>query len=388
MGYDACQRRQVSMPWKEVNLVDLRKEFVYLAANGKNISQLCKNFGISRKTGYKWLERFEDDGEIGLENLSRRPIHSPGRISTVMEKAIIQVRKQHRAWGGRKIRRFLQNRGVSDVPSASTITEVLRRNGMIDEQEALNHSAFQRFERQNPNDLWQMDFKGHVACPEGRCHPLTVLDDHSRYSVVLKACLNERTETVQAYLIEAFRQYGLPNQMITDNGPPWGNQGRNPFTKLTVWLIRHGILVSNSAPAHPETMGKDERFHKTLKAELLGESLPWRIDQVQKKFNRWRFEYNHHRPHEALNMEVPASRFQISNRSFPESLPPIEYASTDTVRKVQDGGVVFFKGRQFQVPRALVGFPIALRPRAQCDGVFELYFVRQQVRIINLNDSD
>lgn len=376
------------MPWKEASVVNLRKEFVDLAKNSNNIAQLCKNFGISRKTGYKWLQRFEDSGETGLENLSRRPVHCPGRISTVMEGVIIKVRKRHHAWGGRKIRRFLHNRGITDVPAASTITGVLRRNGFIDEFEACKHSPFQRFEREYPNDLWQMDFKGHVPCPEGRCHPLTVLDDHSRYSMVLQACLNERTETVQSCLIRAFRQYGLPNQMITDNGPPWGNHGHNPFTKLTVWLMRIGILVSNSAPAHPETMGKEERFHRTLKAELLGESLPWRIEQAQRKFDQWRFEYNHHRPHEALDMEVPASRFQISKRPFPESLPPIEYGSTDIIRKVQNNGVVHFKGREFQVPRALVGFPIALRPQAQRDGLFELYFVRQLVMVINFNDHD
>jgi transposase InsO family protein len=282
----------------------------------------------------------------------------------------------------------LQNRSYGDVPAASTITAILKRHGLIDESESQKHLPFQRFERQNPNDLWQMDFKGHVVCPEGRCHPLTVLDDHSRYSIVLKACLNERRETVQSSLAEAFRQYGLPNQMITDNGPPWGNLGRNPYTKLTVWLIRHGILISNSAPAHPQTMGKDERFHRTLKAELLGDSLPWRNQETQRKFDQWRFEYNHYRPHEALDMEVPASRFQISKRPFTEVLPAIEYGSSDIVRKVQNKGIVHFQGREFRIPQALIGQPVALRPRAQCDGLFELYFVRQLVMVINLNDHE
>jgi transposase InsO family protein len=376
------------MPWKEVSVVNLRKEFVLLAKESENITQICKNFGISRKTGYKWLQRFKESGQEGLENLSRRPENSPGRITEMMEEAIIQVRIKHHTWGGRKIRRFLQNRGVNDIPAPSTITEVLRRNGFIDEFQSSKQSRCQRFERQNPNDLWQMDFKGHVPCPEGRCHPLTVLDDHSRYSLVLKACLDERGETVRSFLIDAFRRYGLPNQIISDNGPPWGNQGRNPFTQLTIWLMRLGILVSHSAPAHPETLGKDERFHRTLKAELLGNSLPWRINQVQKKFDQWRFEYNHHRPHEALGMEVPATYFQISKRPFPESFPPIEYGSTDIVRKVQNGGIIHFKGREFQAPRALVGFPIALRPRAQCDGCFEIYFVRQLIMVINLNNND
>jgi hypothetical protein len=215
-----------------------------------------------------------------------------------------------------------------------------------------------------------------------------VLDDHSRYSLILKACLNERTETVKGCLIDAFRLYGMPNQMITDNGSPWGNHGHNSFTTLAVWLIRIGVLISNSLPAHPETLGKEERFHKTLKAELLGDSIPWRNEQAQKKFDQWRFQYNYHRPHEALGMEVPAKRYQISKRAFPEVLPPIEYGAIDIVRKVQSNGIVHFHGREFQVPRALIGFPIALRPRAQCDGIFELYFVRQLVRLIDLNDHE
>src|SRR5919106_525812 len=241
-------RRETSMPWKENSVVELRKEFIDLAKNGDNITRLCKSFRISRKTGYKWLERFDVSGEKGLNDLSRRPMNSPGRISQEIEEAILQVRKAHQVWGGRKIRRVLQNRGIKNVPSASTITEVLRRNGLIDEMERLKHMPFQRFERKYPNDLWQMDFKGHLPCPEGRCHPLTVLDDHSRYSVILKACLNERRETVQSSLTEAFRTYGLPIQMISDNGSPWGNHGHNPFTKLTVWLMRLGIYISNSAP--------------------------------------------------------------------------------------------------------------------------------------------
>lgn len=376
------------MPWKEVSVVNLRNEFIKLVKNNGNITRVCKNFGISRKTGYKWLERFGTSGEKGLEDLSRRPIRSPERTNTAMEEAILEVRERHPKWGGRKIRRVLQGRGLTDVPAPSTITEILKRNGLIDELETSKYSWSKRFERQYPNDLWQMDFKGHVACPEGRCHPLTVLDDHSRYSVVLKACLDERTQTVQSHLIEAFRKYGLPNQIINDNGPPWGNQGRNPFTQLTVWLMRLGVLVSNSAPAHPETLGKDERFHRTLKAELLGDSIPWRIDQTQTKFDQWRFEYNHLRPHEALNMETPSARFNISNRPFPESLPPIEYGTGDIVRKVQFGGIVHFKGREIQVPRALVGCAVALRSRPQCDGIFELYFIRQLVIVINLNNHD
>jgi transposase InsO family protein len=376
------------MPWKEASVIALRKEFVDLAKNDGNISRVCRNFGISRKTGYKWMERFEATGEEGLNDLSRRPEHSPCQITNRMEEAIIGIRVKNRTWGGRKIRRRLQDLGHTNVPAASTISEVLKRNGFIDEMQTSRHQPFVRFEREYPNDLWQMDFKGHVACPEGRCHPLTILDDASRFSLALKACLDERRSTVQMSLTETFRRYGLPNQIITDNGPPWGNSGCSPYTKLTVWLMRLGILVSHSAPAHPETLGKDERFHRTFKAELLGESLPWRNEEAQRRFDAWRFTYNHHRPHEALDMEVPARRYQISNRSFSECLPTIEYGSGDIVRKVQQRGIVHFLGREFQVSRALIGQPVALRPRAQCDGIFDLYFVRQLVLTINFNDHD
>jgi transposase InsO family protein len=376
------------MPWKEANVISLRKEFVEFAQKDGNISLLCKRFGISRETGYKWIHRYGAGGDRALADRSRRPMNSPRRVCSSIEEIVLKLRNEEPSWGGRKIRRRLQNLGYSEVPAASTITAILKRHGLIDPFQSNRSTPFQRFERKYPNDLWQMDFKGHISCPEGRCHPLTVLDDHSRYSIVLKACLNEQTETVRGALTAAFRQYGLPNQMISDNGSPWGNHGHNSFTKLAVWLIRLGILISNSLPGHPETLGKDERFHKTLKAELVGNSIPWRNDEAQKKFDQWRYKYNYYRPHEALGMEVPAKRYQISKRPFPEALPAIEYGSTDTVRKVQSNGVVHFRGSEFQVPTALIGFPVALRPRAQCDWIFELYFVRQLVRLIDLNDHE
>jgi transposase InsO family protein len=374
------------MPWKEASVISLRKDFVELARNGSNISRLCENFGISRKTGYKWIERYLANGEAALEDGSRRPVHSPGKVCIEMEKAVVKIRKEHPAWGGRKIKRRIQNLGHRDVPAASTITSILRRNGFIDSVESQKHKSFERFQREEPNQLWQMDFKGHVGCPEGRCHPLTILDDCSRYAVAIKACLDEKTETVQSCLQETFRCYGLPNQMIMDNGSPWGDDRSNPYTRLTVWLMRLGILISHSRPAHPQTMGKDERFHRTFKAELLGDWLPWKREQAQEQFEQWRFSYNHYRPHEALNMEVPASRYQISTRPFPEHQQSIEYSPGDVIRKVQQKGIIHFQGREIKVPKAFFGQPIALRPMVQSDGLFEVYYVRQLIAVIDLND--
>lgn len=376
------------MPWKEASVISLRKEFVELAMNGSNISRLCENFGISRQAGYKWIRRYRNNGEAALIDQSRRPESSPRQICQATEEAVLGVRSQHPTWGGRKIRRRLQNVGHEKVPSASTITMILRRNGLIDELQSEKHSPYERFERDQPNDLWQMDFKGHVPCPEGRCHPLTILDDCSRYALAIKACLDERTETVQSCLIDTFRRYGLPNQMITDNGAPWGNSSLNPYTRLSVWLMRLGILISHSRPAHPQTLGKDERFHRTFKAELLGDSLPWPHDQAQERFEQWRFIYNHQRPHEALALQVPANYYRISRRPFPDQLSSIEYGPTDIVRKVQKKGIVHFHGREFRVPQALIGQSIALRPQEQSDGFFSIYYVRQLITVINLNDHD
>jgi transposase InsO family protein len=373
------------MPWKEITMTALRREFVNLVMMGGNISELCRRFSISRKTGYKWLDRYTRGGENGLLSRSRRPDRSPRKVTSEIEAAVVAVRRDHPAWGGRKIRTYLHQQGFTTAPAASSVTGILRRNGCLSPNESSKHKAFKRFERSQANDLWQMDFKGHIACPEGRCHPLTILDDHSRYSIALHPCLDERSETVQSVLVKTFRLYGMPDQMITDNGPPWGDDGKHPYTRLTVWLIRLGILVSHSRPRHPQTMGKDERFHRTLKAELIGDFIPWTNQQAQQRFENWRLVYNHHRPHEALDMKVPASRYQISKRSFPEILPSIEYAPDDFVRKVQQKGIVHFRGKEFRIPMAFIGQPVALRPNLNCDGIFDVFYIRQLVAQIDLS---
>src|ERR1043165_2442643 len=175
--------------------------------------------------------------------------------------------------------------------------------------------------------------KGFIETGQGRCYPLTMLDDHSRFAQILKACTNERTETVKAHLIESFRRFGLPRQMSMDNGNPWGTPWGDRHTHLTAWLIRLGVRVSHARPLHPQTNGKEERFHRTLKAELLGTRWFSTLDELQREFDRWRGIYKHERPHEAIGLEVPASRYVASPRSYPEQLPPIVYDSTDIVRK-------------------------------------------------------
>lgn len=373
------------MPWKRRTPMSEREEFVGRAnQDGSNISQLCDSYGISRKTGYKWLRRVGEMGLTGLEDRSRKPCHSPNQTSSAMEEMVLAVRVEHPAWGGRKIRRLLQDRGEVAVPSASTITAILRRSGQIGPEESVKHKAFLSFEHEHANDLWQMDYKGYFQLtPGGYCHPLTVLDDHSRFLIGLKSCPNERRITVQYHLRAIFEEYGLPERMLMDNGSPWGDDGSNPYTLLTAWLLRLGISISHGRPYHPQTQGKDERLHRTLKNELISRHAFHDLEQAQNLFDQWRYEYNYIRPHEALQMNTPANRYISSMRPFPISLPPIEYEATDYIRRTDDRGELSFRGQRFRIGRAFPNQEIGIRPTIR-DGIFDVYFCKQKVSRISL----
>lgn len=373
------------MPWKETTSMSLRSEFIHLAElENANISELCRRFGISRKTGYKWLRRYREQGDSGLADHSRRPHHSPGRTSAEVEAVVVGVRREHPAWGGRKIKAYMERKGHNQLPSPSTITEILRRNNQIDAEEALKHKPYQRFEMEQPNQLWQMDFKGYFALEEGGyCHPLSVLDDHSRFLLGLKACPNETRQTVQEQLTGVFRCYGLPERMLMDNGSPWGDDANTPHTILTAWLIRLGVQISHGRPYHPQTQGKDERLHRTLQDELLSRHTLANLSHCQLHFDRWRDLYNCERPHEAIEMQPPASRYQSSLRAFPEVLPPILYDTGDIIRKVDQQGKISFHNRSFRVGKAFRYNPVALRP-SQNDGEYDVFFCHLKVAQISL----
>lgn len=375
------------MPWKECSSVSLRYEFVTFAlCHDSNIRELCRRFNVSPKTGYKWISRFLQESLHGLADRSRRPHNSPKRTADGLEQLVLAIRDKHSAWGGRKIRKVLLDRGFSQVPAPSTITEILRRHGKLKAEKSSPHKTWKRFEHEAPNRLWQMDFKGDFLLENGRrCYPLTILDDHSRFSLCLKACGNEKGGTVQPVLTDTFRRYGLPECMIMDNGSPWGVGGHS-FTHLSAWLIRLGIYVSYSRPCHPQTLGKDERFHRSLKAEVLANRIFYDLVHCQKKFDGWRNIYNTVRPHEALDMKTPAQCYHPSLRPFPETLEPVEYGPDDIVRKVQGKGEISYKNRYFLVGRAFHGYPVALRHTAE-DGVMDVYFCHQKVAHIDLNDN-
>ena len=374
------------MPWKEVSTVDLREEFVVLARReGCNMRALCRRFGVSPTTGYKWLQRHGAEGRAGLFDRSRRPVRSPGRTSEAMEARVLALRDAHPAWGGRKLRRRLLDLGLTDVPSASTITAILRRNGRLDKECGARQRPFVRFEHAAPNDLWQMDFKGHFEVGRGRCHPLTLLDDHSRFSLGLEACADERATTVQLRLTRIFRRYGLPWVILADNGAPWGDAADSPHTLLTVWLMQLGVRVIHGRPYHPQTQGKAERFHRSLNAELLAHRPFADLADCQHRFDAWRHVYNTERPHEALGLEVPIARYKPSPRPFPESLPTIEYNSADIVRRVDAAGNIYYRNRRFRISKAFRGHPLALRPAIR-NAQFDVFFAEHLIATIDLNE--
>ena len=373
------------MPWREVSAMALRYEFVMLASQeGANVSALCRSFDISRTKGYKWLARFAAEGARGLEDRSRRPRSSPGRTAAAVERRVQAVIETHPTWGGRKVRNYLLARGLSTTPAASTITDIKHRQGLISDDRSAKSKPFIRFEHDAPNKLLQLDFKGHFAVDKGRCHPLTLIDDHSRYAVALEACADERRETVQDRLTRAFRRYGLPERMTMDNGPPWGSDADHPTTALTLWLMRLGIRVSHSRPYHPQTQGKNERFNRTLKEDVIAGRIFRRIDDCQIAFDRWREVYNFERPHDALGGKVPASRYAPSPRVFPEQLPEIAYPAGACVRKVQHSGRISYQGRELQLSKALRGYAVALQPRLENDSVLDVFFCSTPVAKIDL----
>jgi transposase InsO family protein len=373
------------MPWCEVSVMDQRREFVRLALqDGANRRELCRRFGISADVAYKWLARYQG-GDAGLADRSRRPHSSPRRSAAELEAQVLAVRDVHPTWGARKIARCLQRDGLTP-PADSTVHAILQRHGRIIVPPGGPAKPFTRFEKEVPNALWQMDFKGHIPLADGTpCHPLTMIDDHSRYALGIAACSNQQRMTVQEQLTQTFRRYGLPDALFVDNGPPWGDSSQSRWTGLRVWLLKLGVEVIYARPLHPQSRGKNERFHRTLKAEVLAARRFTDFATLQRAFDVWRSVYNLERPHEALGMAVPASRYRPSMRSMPAQLQQIVYGIGEVVRRVstERGASISFKGRPWRVPRAFRGELLAVRP-SETDGQYGVFFGSRQVATIDL----
>ena len=376
------------MPWTR-NPMDVKREFVELALQpGANRRELCRRFGIGPKAAYALLNRYASEGVAAFAERSRRPDHSPAKTPAEIESAVVALRQQHPAWGGRKLARVLRNQGVAGVPSPSTVTAILHRHGLIEPEASEAAQHWHRFEHEAPNDLWQIDFKGYFEADDGsRCDALTLLDDHSRFSLAIHACKRPDTQNVREGLIPAFERYGLPKRINADNGSPWGTPARieHGLSMLSVWMIRQGITVTHSAPYHPQTNGKLERFHRTLKAEVLRNHHFRDLAAVQAAFDRWRPIYNRIRPHDELDEECPISRYRPSPRSYRSQLAPIEYGPNDIVLTVKDNGWIKFQGRQIRVSWALYKLPIAVRPVPDSVDCFDLYFCHQAFMRLDMN---
>jgi transposase InsO family protein/transposase-like protein len=371
------------MPWNERDKMDLKVQFIKEVLDKKaTISELCREYEISRKTAYKWLTRYKNEGIFGLEDRAKRPTTVKITNNDSID-VIIETRNRFPAWGARKLRHYLINKGHDNLPSESTFNRTLQRQGLITKDASYKREHYIRFEREKPNELWQMDFKGHFQLEEGRCHPLTVLDDHSRFSICLNAYESEKEFSVRAALTEAFRKYGLPEAMTMDNGSPWKGSYPWRFSRLTIWLMRLGIKVSHSSPGHPQTQGKDERFHRSLKEEVLQYYQFKGLKDAQERFDEWRYLYNHERPHEGIGMQRPIDRYKPSPIKFPETLQEIIYDDGDEIRKVQKNGVIEFKGNSFFIGEHLYGERVAVR-KASVEGVFNVYFSKTRLNKINL----
>jgi len=378
------------MPWMELDVATQRQIAIALSQNpDANISQLSRVLKVSRKTIYKWRARARQAGPqvdgAWARDHSRRPASCPWQTPPATEDLVVELRQQYPAWGPRKLRAVMEQRGAVHLPSASTIAAILKRRGLVDLEESLKRQEFTRFERSEPNALWQMDFKGHFAVGNGKCHPLTVVDDHSRFALGVRALASEAGELTRPALTEIFCNYGLPQCMLLDNGSCWGRIEAS-YTAFTAWLLRLGVRVIYARPYHPQTKGKNERFNRTLKAEAIKGRLFGSMEQCQAEFDRFVVTYNTVRPHEALAMAVPASRYQVSMHPFPRHLPPIEYLEGDVIRKVGPAGYLSWGKQRFHVGRAFSGDPVAMRPTC-ADGVFEVFYCYQRIAVIDRRDG-
>lgn len=350
------------MPWQARTVSEQRRAFCVLAEQGTvSFAELCRRFGISRPTGYRWRARYRAMGAGGMTNRSTRPRQCPHQTGPAVEELVCASRAAHPTWGGRKLHHWLVQQGHTGVPSPSTITVILRRHGLL-AQGADPASPGHRFEADTPNALWQLDFTTPIVTPRGTATPLLILDDHSRYIVGLHALAGQTSAHVQQALTVAFRQYGLPWRILGDNGGPWGTSHAGVrLTRLIAWLARLGIAMSHGRPYHPQTQGKVERCFRTLGAEVLHGFAPATPLLLQQRFDRWRDEYNHDRPHGALAHQPPSTRFTSSPRPFPETLPPIAYEPDALLARVSGQGFITIHGTRHYLSECIRYEPVELR---------------------------
>lgn len=356
------------MPWRTLDLMTIREDFVEQAMSGRHpVAALCNAFGISEKTGHKWLNRFKEEGRPGLSDRSRAPHDTPHKISSDVRREILALRGKHPTWGPKKLRVVLRRRvPESHWPAASSIGELLRREGHSHPQRRRNAGSELPIDggltiARAPNDVWSTDFKGQFRLTNGDlCYPLTTQDAFSRFVIGTTALSSTASLPVEIAFTRHFQEYGLPRVILSDNGVPFASPSAiGRLSKLSVWWIRLGIRPERIEPGEPQQNGKHERMHKTLKADATRPPSP-SLGEQQLRFNKFRHEYNDERPHESLDQETPASRYSASAREFPSLLPELNYPAHFEVRVVSPSGAINFRARRFQVSTALANQELGL----------------------------
>lgn len=370
------------MPWKESSVVEERLRFVVRAhARDGKLKDLCREFGISRQTGHLWLKRYRSEGSAGMKDRSRRPLHSPNKTAAALESAVVSLRQRRPDWGAAKLARMLVGQTPTATLPARTVHRILERHGLIAEEDR-RQQATQRFQRENPNELWQMDFKGLPGSNRAP-GPLSVVDDCSRYIVVLRNLGSTALGGVKESLTEAFQQNGMPEAMLMDHGMPWWSSSSAwGLTELSVWLMRLGIRVSYSGIRHPQTQGKVERMHGALQKATSKRQCDL---TNQTWLDEFRHEYNAVRPHEALNMMTPASVWRPSQRRFPDEIADWQYGPATICHRLEKRGRMYWQGRMWDISYALRHLTVGIEVVGNRALV---YFCRTPIRELNLDTGE
>jgi transposase-like protein len=358
------------MPWECKTVEEVREEFVLQALQTNNFSKLCREFNITRKTGYKWLDRYNQG--CGLSNQSRKPRCVPNKTPDEIEKLILSIRADNPGWGSKKIRIFLENQGVENLPCAKTINNILNRFGCISQEESLKHQPFKSFERQHCNDMWQTDFKGEFLTNDGLyCYPLTIVDDHSRFSIKIACHTNTKNVVIPSFKA-AFQEFGMPNSVLSDNGAQFAGF-KHGYTRFEKFLMDNDILPIHCRIKHPQTQGKIERFHGSMKRELLNHRKFNNVDEADKGLQEWRTKYNCSRPHEALNNKCPADIYIPSERIYDDKVKNFEYDGSYHVIKVNSWGYIRFDKFQVYLSETMIGEYVEFRPSPNNNSFFICY---------------
>jgi len=375
------------MPWKVSVAVDQRKGFILRLKAGERMSELCREYGISPKTGYKFLKRYEDSGESGLLDKSRAPLTQAARTPERLEEKILAFKDRYPTWGARKLSELLSRNGEASVPTINTIHRILAKHGRVEHKKRrVANPAFRSKNIQSSkeaNELWCMDFKGQFKTQNNQlCYPLTITDHFSRYLLTCEGLEDTRSLPVEKALDRAFREYGMPLGILSDNGCPFGApKALFGLSRISVQLIRLGIKVLRIEPGHPEQNGRHERMHLTLKRSTTRPA-SHNLLQQQERFDDFQNEYNNERPHEALAMKTPASAWHRSHREMPSTLPTPDYKMKDLVRNVYEGGGVLLKNRKkFALGAAFTGQPIALTE--EDDGIWKVSFMQYDLGYVD-----